>query len=123
LPDAGAIGYSQITFVEPGRLAFISGQVAVRPDGGPVPESLTEQARIVVDNAREALRSAGASSKELVMTRVYVVDLTPERLEKLMPHLLELFDGSQPSLTGIGVSALAAPDLQLEVEMIARVSS
>ncbi len=57
------------------------------------------------------------------MTRVYVVDLTPERLEKLMPHLLELFDGSQPSLTGIGVSALAAPDLQLEVEMIARVSS
>lgn len=57
------------------------------------------------------------------MASVYVVDLTPERLEELMPHLLELFDGVQPSLTGIGVAALAAPGLQLEIEVIARLPS
>ncbi len=121
LPDAGAIGYSQITTVEPGRLAFISGQVALRPGGGPVPDSLAEQAKVVVENARAALDAAGASPEDLVMARVYVVDLTPERLETLMPHLLDLFDGAKPSLTGIGVAALAGPDLQLEVEMIARI--
>ncbi len=121
LPDAGAIGYSQITTVEPGRLAFISGQVAWRPGGEPAPDSLAEQAKLVMGNARAALEAVGASPADLVMVRAYVVDLTPERLEELMPPLLAMLDGAQPSLTGVGVTALAAPDLQLEIEMIARV--
>ena len=54
------------------------------------------------------------------MARVYMVDLNPERLEEMMPHLLATFDGAQPSLTGIGVAALAAPNLQLEMELIVR---
>ena len=123
LPDAGAIGYSQITTVEPGRLAFISGQVALPADGGPVPDSLAEQAKLVARNARAALDAVGASAQDLVMARVYVVDLTPERLETLMPPLLDLFDDAKPSLTGIGVAALAGPDFQLEVEMIVRLPS
>lgn len=123
LPDASAIGYSQITTVEPGRLAFISGQVAWRPGGEPAPDSLVEQAKLVVSNAKAALDAISASSEDLVMVRVYLVDLTPERLEEVMPHLLALFDDVQPSLTGIGVAALAGPDLQLEVEMIVRLPS
>lgn len=123
LPDASAIGYSQITTVEPGRLAFISGQVAWRPDGEPAPDSLAEQAKLVVKNAKAALDAISAAPEDLVMVRVYMTDWTPERMEELMPHLLALFDGAQPSLTGIGVAALAGPDLQLEVEMIVRVPS
>lgn len=123
LPDAGAIGYSQITTVEPGRLAFISGQVALPPGGGPVPDDLAEQAKLVARSAGAALEAVGASAQDLVMARVYVVDLTPERLEALMPPLMDLFDGAKPSLTGIGVAALAGPDLQLEVEMIVRLPS
>ena len=123
LPDASAIGYSQITITEPGRLAFISGQVASRRGGEPAPKSLAEQAEVVVGNARAALDAVGASPEDLVMVRVYVVDLTPGRLEELMPHLLALFDGAEPSLTGIGVAALAGPDLQLEVEMTVRLPS
>ncbi len=57
------------------------------------------------------------------MVRLYVVDLTPARMQEAMPHLLDFFDGAQPSLTGVGVTALAAPDLQLEVEMIVRLPS
>ena len=121
LPDAGAIGYSQITTVEPGRLAFISGQVAWRPSGEPAPDSLAEQAKLVMANARAALGAVGASPEDLIMVRAYVVDLTPERLDEVMPPLLAMLDGAQPSLTGVGVTALAAPDLQLEIEMIARV--
>lgn len=120
LPDAGALGYSQITIAEPGRLAFISGQVAWRPGGEPAPTSLAEQAELVVKNARAALDAAGASPKHLVMIRAYVVDLTPERLDQLWPYVHAFFDGAQPSVTGIGVAALAAPDLQLEMEMIVR---
>lgn len=120
LPDAGAAGYSQITTVEPGRLAFISGQVAWRRGGGPQPGDLLDQADLVFDNARAALEAVGTSPRDLVMVRIYVVDLTPERLEAVMPRLLKFFDGTQPSVTGIGVAALAAPDLQLEMEMVAR---
>ncbi|NMM44709.1 RidA family protein [Rhodospirillaceae bacterium KN72] len=121
LPDAGAIGYSQITTVEPGRMAYISGQVAIDPDGGPVPSGLADQTDIVVRNARAALAAAGATPQDLVMVRVYVVDLTPDRMNASMPSLLALFDGAQPSVTGIGVAALADPQFQIEVEMIARV--
>ena len=120
LPDAAAAGYSNITTVEPGRLAFISGQVAWRRDGGPVPSGLAEQAAIVVENARAALDAVGASPADIIIARVYLVDLTSERMGVLMPHIHALFDGAQPSLTGVGVAALAAPDLQLEIEMTVR---
>ncbi len=123
LPDAGAAGYSQISIVEPSRLAFISGQVAWRADNGPVPDTLAGQAEIVVGNAKAALEAVGASAKDLVMVRVYLVDLTPERVGVLWPQLHALFEGAQPSLTGIGVAALASPELQLEIEMVVRVPS
>jgi enamine deaminase RidA (YjgF/YER057c/UK114 family) len=123
LPDAGAVGYSQITTVEPGRLAFVSGQVAWRRDGGPTPDTLSEQTKLVVQHAKAALKAVSASPHDIVMVRVYMIDLRPETQAEVMPHLAELFDGAQPSLTGIGVAALAAPDLQIEVEMVVRLPS
>ncbi|HMP77155.1 MAG TPA: RidA family protein [Kiritimatiellia bacterium] len=121
LPNAATAGYSQITVMEPGRLAFISGQVAWRRGGEPPPDSLAEQAKIVAANARAALEAIHATPRDIVMARIYMVDLTPERIEEMMPHLLAAFDGEQPSLTGVGVAALAAPNLQVEMELIVRV--
>lgn len=120
LPDVSGLGYSQISIAEPGRLAFVSGQVAVPPGGGPTPAGLAEQVQLVVRNARAALDALGASPGDIVVARAYMVDLTPERLEEGMPHLMTLFDGARPSLTGVGVAALAGPDLQVEMEMIVR---
>ena len=48
---------------------------------------------------------------------------SPERLQIVMPYLHTLFDGTEPSLTGVGVAALAGPNLQLEIEMVARLQS
>lgn len=121
LPDAGAAGYSQISIAEPGRIAFISGQVAWDRDGAPTPQTLPEQAALVVRYAKAALDAIGASAKDLLIVRVYLVNLNEERLGQLWPHLHALFDGAQPSLTGIGVAALAGPDLQLEIEMTVRI--
>ncbi|MEJ6393971.1 RidA family protein [Gymnodinialimonas sp. 2305UL16-5] len=121
LPDAASIGYSQISVFEAGRLAFISGQVALAADGSPVPEDLAEQARIVAQNARAALDAINAGPENIVMARAYVTDLTPERLEAMMPPMLDFFEGAQPSLTGIGVAALAAPEFQIELEMTVQI--
>lgn len=120
LPNAGEMGYSQISIVEPGRMAYVSGQVAWRPNGEAVPESLAEQMSIVATNARAALAAVGAGPHDVVIARIYVVDLTPERLEELMPPFLSTFEGAQPCVTGIGVQALAAPDLQVEMELVVR---
>lgn len=120
LPNSAAVGYSQISVVAPGRMAYVSGQVAVRPDGQPVPESLVEQMKIVATNVSAALDALGATPQDIVLARVYMVDMTSERLAEVMPHFLATFDGAQPCVTGIGVAALAAPGLQVEMELIVR---
>ncbi|MDX8354517.1 RidA family protein [Cognatiyoonia sp. IB215182] len=120
LPNAAEMGYSQISVVEPGRLAFVSGQVAQPAGGGDVPSSLTDQAKLVVKNAKAALDALGATPHDVAMVRIYMVDLTDARQQEMFPYLIEMFDGAQPSVTGIGVAALASPDYQVEVEMIAR---
>lgn len=120
LPDAGAVGYSQISVVESGKLAFVSGQVAWRPDGTPPPADLAEQAKIVASNAKAALDALGATPEDIAIARCYVTDLTPERLDQGFTPILELFAGAKPSVTGVGVAALAAPDLQIELELTVR---
>lgn len=121
LPDAGKIGYSQISITTPGKTAFISGQVAVPTNGDPVPNSIVRQVEVAGENVKNALHSIGATVSDVIQVRLYVVDLTPERLEQIMPPFLAIFDGVQPSLTGIGISALASPELQIEIELTARV--
>lgn len=120
LPNASEMGYSQISIAEPGRMAYISGQVAWRPNGEAVPESLVEQMNIVSANAKAALDAVGAAPHDVVIARIYVVNLTPERLEEIMPPFLATFEGAQPCVTGIGVEALAALDLQVEMELVVR---
>ena len=120
LPDAGHVGYSQISIVQPGRMAYISGQVAWRPNGEAVPDSLSEQMRIVSGNAKAALTAIGATARDIVIARIYVVNLTPARLEEVMPPFLATFDGTQPCVTGLGVQALAGPELQVEMELVVR---
>ncbi len=121
LPDSGRVGYSQISIADPGRLAFVSGQVAWRAQGQPAPGTLAEQAVVVVGNLTRALEALAVGPDAIVHMRIYVVDLTPERQAVAMPALMEFLDGARPSLTGIGVRALAAPELQLEIEMVVRV--
>lgn len=120
LPNSGKVGYSQISIVKPGRLAYISGQVAWRPNGDAAPDGLSEQMKLVSANARAALAAIGADPQDIVLARIYVVNLTPERLDEVMPAFLATFDGAQPCVTGVGVQALAGPDLQVEMELVVR---
>ncbi|MBS8225476.1 RidA family protein [Vannielia litorea] len=120
LPDAGAMGYSQISVVEPGRMAFVSGQVATQADGAEPPESLLAQTRLAASNARAALEALGAGPQDIAMLRIYAVDLTPARLAEAYPEITAFLAGARPSVTGIGVAALAAPNLQIELEMVVR---
>lgn len=123
LPDAGKVGYSQISIAYSGPLAFVSGQVAWRPDGAPAPASLAEQTAIVIENLKGALDALQATTDDIAQMRIYMTDLRDETQEIAMGAILGFLDGAQPSLTGIGVAALAGPDLQIEVEMVVQVAA
>ncbi|MDR7125348.1 RidA family protein [Pseudotabrizicola sp. 4114] len=119
LPDAGPLGYSQLAVASPGRMVFISGQVAVSVDGTPVPPALADQVTIVLRNLSNALAAAGATPDHVVSLRIYVVDLESEDIAALMAPVAEMFGGQAPALTGIGVSALAGPQFKVEIEAVA----
>ena len=119
--DATAIGNSQISVVETGRLAFIAGQTATPRDGGSVPLELASQARIIATQLAAALHELGASARDVVTFRMYVVNATPERFKEAWSPIHEMLQGEMPSATAIGVQALWTPELQLEVEMVVRV--
>lgn len=121
MPDAGKAGYSQISVTNPGKLAFVSGQVAWAADDTPVPETLEEQTRQVLKNLSSALRALEATPQEIVQMRIFATDFNDETLNAAMAQIMGFLDGSQPSLTGIGVVALAGPDLKIEIEMVVQV--
>lgn len=122
LPDAGKAGYSQITIANPGRLAFVSGQVAWDTNGSVVPKTLEAQTKQVVANLSGALRALNAANRDIVQMRVYMTELNDETMRIAMTQIMNFLDGEQPSLTGIGVAALAGADLKIEIEMVIQLS-
>lgn len=119
--DMASGGYSQISVAEPGRLAFLSGQVAWRRSGEAAPEDIAGQARIAAANLASALEELGASGQDIVLLRVYVVDATTEKFQQVQAALDELKGDGMPSITTIGVQALYSPDILVEIEMVVRV--
>ncbi|MDO6670313.1 RidA family protein [Paracoccus sp. 1_MG-2023] len=121
LPNARNMGYSQIVIANPGALAFVSGQVAQTADGSAVPVGLEAQTRQVIANLVKALKAVGASPHDIVQMRIYVTDLDEDAMAIAMPPIMAFLDGAAPSLTGVGVAALAGPDLKIEIEMIVQI--
>ena len=118
--DATEIGNSQISVAAAGRLAFVAGQTATRRDGGPVPRDLAGQAKVVAAQLAAALHELGASPRDVVAFRMYVVDATTDRFTEAWSPIQEMFQGEMPSGTAVGVQALWTAELQLEVEMTVR---
>ncbi|MGC4943363.1 RidA family protein [Kribbella sp. DT2] len=116
--------YRQVSVATGSRLVFVAGQVAWGADGATVGEGdLAAQAEQVYLNLAKALAAAGATFDDVVKLTVYLVDWTPDK----MPAFLEgagrafarLGVNPVPPFTGIGVAALAAPDLLVEIEAVA----
>ena len=116
--------YRQVSIATGSRLVFVAGQVARDADGGRVGEGdLAAQTERCYLNIATALREVGGSFADVAKLTVYVVDLTPDKLPLLADGVARasarLGDVPVPPLTGIGVAALAEPDLLVEVEAVA----
>lgn len=118
--DMGSLGYSHISVAEPGRLAFLSGQIAATRGTEEPPKDLAGQAKLATASLAAALKDLGASPQDIVMLRVYVVNATVEAFGQAVTPLRELFGDAMPSITTIGVQALYKPEIKVEIEMVVR---
>ena len=114
-PPVGA--YSHAIEVPPNaRGLFISGQIALSPDGK-VPDDFNPQCELVWMNLQNVLKSAGMDIKDLVKLTVFMVRETD------LPAFREIRDrfleGWRPATTLVFVRALARPQWLIEIEAIA----
>ncbi|MCK6508003.1 Rid family detoxifying hydrolase [Myxococcota bacterium] len=67
--------YSQAIATEGKRLVFLSGQIALGPDGTLVGEDAATQTQVVMENIRAVLSAAGLDFDAVVKTTIFLVDM------------------------------------------------
>lgn len=116
--------YRQVAVATGSRTIYVAGQVARTADGERVGEGdLAAQVEQAYLNVATALAAAGATLSDVVMSRVYLVDLTPDKLGAFVEGAGRAGATLQQMIlapvTLLGVAALAEPDLLVEVEVTA----
>lgn len=110
-------GEYEFTFEQDGESRTISGAagtaVAVPSD---VPHTF-KNGGAALENLRTVLEQAGTGLDAVVKLTIYLTDMS--RLRELARIKGEFFAGEQPASTAVGVTALARPEMMVEVEAVA----
>lgn len=103
-----------------GDLVIVSGQAAIDEQGQIIGAGdFDAQAEQVFANLRRVLEAAGSSLDQVVKVTIYLTDMSnfPKIVELRARH----FTKPYPADTIVEVSALALPELVIEIEAIALV--
>jgi len=119
-PYEDVIGFSRAVRV--GDLVFVSGTVAWGPDGKLVGKGdVYAQAKQTLGNIEGYLREAGATLKDVVRTRIYLIDIG--RWQEVARAHREAFGDVRPASSMLEISGLAEPEMLVEIEAVAVLSA
>ncbi|MFE0424783.1 RidA family protein [Streptomyces sp. NPDC058953] len=116
--------YRQVAVASGSRLVFVAGQVAQDAEGTTVgPGDLAAQVERAYGNVGTALAAAGGSFADITRLTFYVVDWSTDKMPALLEGIARVTAApggpAAPPATLIGVSALATPELLVEIEATA----
>ena len=118
-PYEPIVGFSRAVRV--GDTVYVAGTVAWGdpPEADKLvgPGDVYAQAKQTIRNIEKALQQAGASLQDVVRTRIYLTDIS--RLDEAARAHGEAFGEIRPASTMVQVSALAEPQMLVEIEAIA----
>jgi 2-iminobutanoate/2-iminopropanoate deaminase len=114
--------FSQATVVEAkGKLVFISGMTARRPDGSIAGiGDITEQTRQVCENIKAAVEAAGGTLDDVCRVDVYVRNM--EHFDKIHKVRSQYFKPPLPASTMVEVTKMVSPEYLIEINAIAVVA-
>jgi reactive intermediate/imine deaminase len=101
-----------------GDLIFVSGQASIDDDGNIVGVGdFDAQARQTYKNLDRVLEAGGSDRSKIVKMNVYIKDM--DNFATIMSLREQYFTPPYPAETLIEVSALALPELEIEIEAVA----
>jgi 2-iminobutanoate/2-iminopropanoate deaminase len=111
--------FSQATVVEAkGRLVFVSGMTARRPDGSIAGiGDIREQTRQVCENIKAAVEAAGGALEHVCRVDVYVRNM--EHFDAIHEVRRQYFKPPLPASTMVEVTKMVSPDYLIEINAIA----